>query len=115
LTWNPGTCACVVTASGGYPGNYQRGIEMTGIPEAEAKGAVVFHAGTQVKQGKLLTDGGRVLGVCGTGETFDRAFAQAYAAVEKIKYEGKYYRRDIGYQVRSADSLAKTSDNLPNS
>jgi phosphoribosylamine---glycine ligase len=115
LAWKAGTCACVVTASGGYPGKYQRGIEMAGIPEAEANGAVVFHAGTQVKQDKLLTDGGRVLGICGTGETFDRAFAQAYEAVEKINYEGKYYRRDIGYQVRSAASLAQTSDNLANS
>jgi phosphoribosylamine---glycine ligase len=113
LAWNPGTCACVVTASGGYPGKYQRGIELSGIPEAEANGAVVFHAGTQVKAEKLLTDGGRVLGVCGTGETFDRAFAQAYAAVAKISYEGKYYRRDIGYQVRSAPSLAQVLAESP--
>lgn len=106
LAWKSGTSACVVTASGGYPGSYRKGIEMTGIAAAETNGAVVFHAGTQVKAGQLVTDGGRVLGVCGTGETFDAAFAQAYAAVEQITYEGKYYRRDIGYQVRSPQSLA---------
>ncbi len=109
LQWHPGTAACVVTASGGYPSRYAKGIEMKGLDSAAATGAVVFHAGTQRQGAKLLTDGGRVLGVTATGTTFDQAFANAYAAVEKIHYDGKYYRRDIGYQVRSAESLA----NLP--
>jgi phosphoribosylamine---glycine ligase len=106
LKWHPGAAACVVTASGGYPGSYAKGIEISGLDNAAQTGAVVFQAGTQLTNGKLLTDGGRVLGITATGVTFDRAFATAYAAVEKIHYEGKYYRRDIGYQVRSAESLA---------
>jgi phosphoribosylamine--glycine ligase len=99
IDWKPGVSACVVIAAGGYPEAYPKGLPLKGIEQAEAKGGVVFHAGTKLKQKQLVTDGGRVLGVTATGETFKAAIAQAYAAVEAIEFEGMYYRRDIGHRV----------------
>lgn len=100
LTWKSGACACVVLASGGYPGSFAKKKVITGIDSAEATGAVVYHAGTQLHQQQLLTDGGRVLNVTAVGESFDLAFAKAYTAAESIEFEGIYYRRDIGHRVR---------------
>lgn len=100
VRWKPGASACVVMAAGGYPGNYQKGDLITGIDAAQAQGATVFHAGTRLNNNEVQTDGGRVLNVTATGETFDDAFTRAYAAVECIQFEGRYYRRDIGYRVR---------------
>ncbi|MDX9754872.1 MAG: phosphoribosylamine--glycine ligase, partial [bacterium] len=94
---------CVILASGGYPEIYEKGKEITGIAEAEAavgSDVMVFHAGTAWAQDRLVTSGGRVLGVTGIGYNFDNACKKAYAAVEKIHFEGVYYRRDIGYRVR---------------
>ena len=96
IRWKDGASVCVVLASGGYPGSYQKGKTITGIEEAEAKGAEVFHAGTQLKQQQLVTDGGRVLGVTAAGETLEQAISKAYAAVDCIQFEGVYCRRDIG-------------------
>ncbi|MEB3293568.1 MAG: phosphoribosylamine--glycine ligase [Synechococcales bacterium] len=101
LTWKPEVCACVVAASGGYPAAYQKGFPITGIDTAEQEGAIVFHAGTAVRQGKLVSDGGRVLGVTAVGNDFDDACDRAYHALEAIHFEGMYFRRDIGYRVRS--------------
>jgi phosphoribosylamine--glycine ligase len=103
IAWKPGAAACVVVAAAGYPGAYQKGLPITGIEAAESLGAIVFHAGTR-KQPTLVTDGGRVLGVTATGDNFDSAIANAYAAVDRIQFEGMYYRRDIGYRVRSAEA-----------
>jgi phosphoribosylamine--glycine ligase len=91
-----GASVCVVLASGGYPGSYQKGKVITGIEEAEAQGAEVLHAGTQLKHQQLVSDGGRVLGVTATGETLEQAISKAYAAVDCIQFEGVYCRRDIG-------------------
>lgn len=102
LAWKPGAAACVVAAAQGYPGSYQKGHAITGIQQAQEQGAIVFQAGTQFKQQQLLTDGGRVLGVTATGETFEQAIAQAYAAMNYIQFEGMYYRKDIGYRVTKA-------------
>lgn len=102
LVWKSGASACVVMAAPGYPGKYPKGLEITGIAAAEAAGAIVFHAGTQAKDGQIISNGGRVLGVTALGENFDQAFARAYAAVEMIEFEGKYFRRDIGHRVRSS-------------
>ncbi len=100
IRWQPGVAVCVVLASGGYPGNYEKGKVITGIPEAEALGATVFHAGTKLlESGELVTDGGRVLGVTAVGETFEAARAKAYAAVDCIHFEGMYCRRDIGGRI----------------
>ena len=105
LEWDNRVCVCVVCASGGYPGDYLKDKEITGLEEAaKIKEVVVFHAGTRVQgsgfrvQGseKYMTAGGRVLGVTGLGETIQQAIKQTYQAVEKIKFEGMHYRRDIG-------------------
>ncbi|HEY9860407.1 MAG TPA: phosphoribosylglycinamide synthetase C domain-containing protein, partial [Candidatus Obscuribacterales bacterium] len=104
IAWNSGAAACVVMAAGGYPGTYQKGQVITGIDAAESTGAVVFHAGSQLKHQKVLSDGGRVLGVTATGNDFDEAIANAYQAVERIHFEGAYYRRDIGHRVRTTSA-----------
>ncbi|MGC9525094.1 MAG: phosphoribosylamine--glycine ligase [Limnospira sp.] len=101
IKWKPGVSVCVVLASGGYPGPYEKGKVITGIEAAEATGAVVFHAGTRRENGQLLTDGGRVLGVTAAGEDVESAIANAYRAVDCINFEGMYYRRDIGFRIRS--------------
>lgn len=100
ICWKQGACMSVVMASGGYPGDYEKGKVITGIEQAESKGAIVFHAGTQLRENQILTDGGRVLGVTAVAENFEEAIAQAYAATDCIQFEGNYYRRDIGWRVK---------------
>lgn len=87
---------CVVLAAAGYPGKVRPGDEITGIEEAERRGAVVFHAGTKMDGGRLVTAGGRVLGVTHSGPTLQEAIRRTYAACEAIRFEGMQYRRDIG-------------------
>ena len=88
---------CVAIASGGYPGTYRTGLPIEGIDAAERReGVRVFHAGTAERDGKLVTAGGRVLGVTGTGDDLATAVARAYAAVGDIHFEGMHFRRDIG-------------------
>jgi phosphoribosylamine---glycine ligase len=99
LKWKEGSAVCVVVAAGGYPEAYEKGKTIEGIELAEAEGAIVFHAGTRSIDGKILSDGGRVLGVTATGANFDEAIAKVYPAVSKISFEGMYYRRDIGHRV----------------
>lgn len=104
IAWKSGAAACVVIAAGGYPGAYAQGKIITGIDAAEALGANVFHAGTKsplTHRSSLLTDGGRVLAVTGTGDNFEQALALAYDAINQIQFEEMYYRRDIGYRVKS--------------
>ena len=97
VEWYDGACACVVMASGGYPGSYKKGIEIKGLNEkGNVDGAVVYHAGTAIKDDKLVTNGGRVLGVTAKGENLAEALEKAYEAVKKIDFEGVHYRRDIG-------------------
>ena len=92
------TAITVVMASGGYPGNYDEGIEISGIERANRLGKV-FHAGTKVVEGKVLTAGGRVLGVTAMGQSVSEAQAIAYKMVEEISFDGAYCRRDIGYRA----------------
>jgi len=88
---------CVAVASGGYPGSYPRGLPIDGIDRAERReGVHVFHAGTAERDGKLVTAGGRVLGVTATAGDLATAVTRAYAAVGDIHFEGMHYRRDIG-------------------
>jgi phosphoribosylamine--glycine ligase len=87
---------CVVLAAAGYPGKPRTGDEITGIEEAERRGAVVFHAGTKFENGRLLTAGGRVLGVTASGASLAEAIQRTYWACEAIRFEGMQYRRDIG-------------------
>jgi phosphoribosylamine--glycine ligase len=96
LSWKQQSTACVVLASGGYPGTYKRGLPITGLDEAQAGGATVFHAGTMLREGRPVTAGGRVLGVTASGDTLADALKNTYSAVEKIHFEGCHYRRDIG-------------------
>ena len=98
--WNLGSAFCVVVASGGYPDAYEKGKEISGIERAKAKGAIVFQAGTKLERSRLITDGGRVLGITAVGVDFAEAVAIAYDAVESIQFEGMYYRRDIGHKYR---------------
>ncbi len=102
IAWKKGAAATVVAASGGYPGDYEKGKVITGIPEAEAAGVTVFHAGTKLQNQQILTDGGRVLNITGIGESFEQALNQAYAGIQHINFEGMYYRRDIGHRVKGS-------------
>jgi phosphoribosylamine--glycine ligase len=96
LQWDPRPAVCVVMASGGYPGGYEKGFEISGIEEADAMdGVKVYHAGTAVRDGKLVTNGGRVLGVTALGATIADAQARAYEAAAKIHWQDCYYRKDI--------------------
>ncbi|MBD1825351.1 phosphoribosylamine--glycine ligase [Cyanobacteria bacterium FACHB-DQ100] len=101
IEWKSGAATCVVVAAGGYPGSHPKGLPVSGIQAAEETGAAVFHAGTQLKQAQLITDGGRVFGVTAIGETFDQSIEAAYRAVDRIQFEGMYYRRDIGSRVKT--------------
>lgn len=95
--WESRAAVCIVLASGGYPGPIEKGKVITGIEEASKDpDIVVFHAGTARKEGKVVTNGGRVLGVTALGATLEEARTKAYAAADKISFEGKQLRRDIG-------------------
>lgn len=97
VQWKDGYAVTVVLASPGYPNNYPKGLPITGIEEAEKlDDIVVFHAGTALKDGQLVTAGGRVLNVTATGPTLNEALDKAYAAVQLINFKGMHYRTDIG-------------------
>jgi len=96
LRWDPRPAVCVVMASEGYPGSYEKGKKITGLDEAEQlPGVIIFHAGTKRQDGDIITNGGRVLGITALGETIAEAKQKAYTAVDKIEFDGAYCRRDI--------------------
>jgi phosphoribosylamine--glycine ligase len=102
LEWEAPASLCVVLASGGYPGRYEKGKPITGLEAAGALPQVtVFHAGTALDGDTVITSGGRVLSVTAIGETIDEAAERAYAAVDEIDFEGKQLRRDIGWRART--------------
>jgi phosphoribosylamine--glycine ligase len=90
---------CVVMASGGYPGDYEKDKQITGIDDAEAEGLLVFHAGTEIRDGKLVSSGGRVLGVTALGDTFEECIDRAYRGISKIHFDNAHYRTDIGRRL----------------
>lgn len=101
IEWREGACVCVVLASGGYPLAYEKGKEITfGDLDEDV---VLCHAGTKNVDGKIVTDGGRVLGVCARGETIEDARQKAYKNAEKISFDGMYYRKDIGIKYRDVE------------
>lgn len=103
VEWSDDACACVIMASGGYPKSYPKGIEITGLSNGQLDGVTVYHAGTKLQDNKLVTSGGRVLGVTALCDTLENALKKSYDAVEKIHFEGAHYRRDIGKRALEAN------------
>jgi phosphoribosylamine---glycine ligase len=101
--WDERVALGVVLASGGYPGNYAKGLVIKGLNEVELVNSKIFHAGTAEQAGEVVTAGGRVLCACALGESVQEAQSKAYAVVKKIHWEGVYYRTDIGYRAIARD------------
>jgi len=101
LRWDPRPAICVVMAAGGYPGEYRKGAEVIGLDDVVSDDVMVFHAGTKRLGGKVVTAGGRVLGVTARGPTLAEAQKRAYQTVERIHFDGACYRRDIGAKALS--------------
>lgn len=96
IQWDDNACACVIMASPGYPKSYPKGLEITGLTDGQMEGVTVYHAGTAVDGDRLVTSGGRVLGVTALGGDLAQALDKSYAAVEKIHFDNAHYRKDIG-------------------
>ena len=101
VEWSDGAAACVILASGGYPSHYEKGKVMT-FPASTPANVTLYHAGDKLADGKLVTNGGRVLGVTATAATLKEALADAYAAAETVDFDGKYLRHDIGRRALAA-------------
>ncbi len=99
IEWKSAVSTCVTIAAHGYPGQYERGKIIGGIDSANTEGTIVFHAGTQLKDNRLLSDGGRVLGVTSIAPDFATAIDRAYQGVRLITFEGMYYRQDIAQRA----------------
>ncbi len=99
ITWSNGAACCVVLASGGYPGSYEKGKVIFGLDAIAGPNIIVFHAGTKITDSHLVTNGGRVLGVTAVGDDLKQALAKAYQAIDGINFDGKQYRSDIGAKV----------------
>jgi phosphoribosylamine--glycine ligase len=96
VAWRPDAAVCVVAASSGYPGAYETGVPIAGIEDAERiEGVMVFQAGTAVRDGRVVTAGGRVLGVTALGADVPAAIERAYGAMDRIRFAGMHFRRDI--------------------
>ena len=105
IEWSDDACACVIMASGGYPKSYPKGIEIKGLTDGQLDGVTVYHAGTAIKDGKLVTSGGRVLGVTALGDTLEHALERSYDAVKHIEFDGAHYRNDIGKRALSVKNV----------
>jgi len=101
VEWSDGAAACVILASGGYPGSYEKGKIMT-FPESTPANVSIIHAGSKIAGDKLVTNGGRVLGITAAAPTLAEALKDAYAAAETVDFEGKYMRHDIGQRALAA-------------
>lgn len=101
VEWSGGAAACVILASGGYPSHYEKGKPIT-FPASTPENVTVYHAGDKLQGGKLVTSGGRVLGISATAPTLETALADAYEAAETITFDGKFMRRDIGRRALAA-------------
>jgi len=97
IKWDNNACACVILASGGYPGTYRKGLPITGLDQnGQAPNITVYHSGTSYVNNEFQTNGGRVLGITATGKTIEEAIRNAYSGISKIYFEGCHYRKDIG-------------------
>ena len=103
IEWDERACTCVIMASGGYPKSYSKGIEIKGLTDGQLDGVTVYHAGTKLDGDKLVTSGGRVLGVTALGDTLEAALEKSYAGVKSISFDGAHFRNDIG--KRALDAL----------
>lgn len=99
IEWSEEATVCVVLAAGGYPGNYDKNKEINGIKNAEEKGLLVFHAGTKEENGKIYTNGGRVLNVAAMGKDIKEAVKNVYENIDNINFENMYYRKDIAHRA----------------
>ena len=99
IEWSDEACTCVIMASGGYPKSYPKGIEIKGLTDGQLDGVTVYHAGTAIKDGTLVTAGGRVLGITALGDTLEQALAKSYEAVKNIEFDNAHYRKDIGQRA----------------
>jgi len=100
IKWFNKACTCVVLASKGYPEKYEKGFEIFGLEKTKKlKNTIVFHAGTKKEENKVLTNGGRVLNVCGLGKTIKESIDNAYKGVKQINFNGMHYRKDIGFKA----------------
>jgi phosphoribosylamine--glycine ligase len=103
VKWKSESAVTVVAASGGYPGEYATGKLIEGIDrDPQSEGCLIFHAGTRIENGQVLTDGGRVLAVTGTGQDITEAASRAYAGIKHIHFEGMHYRHDIAGRALKA-------------
>lgn len=102
IEWSDDACTCLIMASGGYPKSYPKGIEIKGLTDGQLEGVTVYHAGTAIKDGKLVTSGGRVLGITALGSSLQEALKKSYAAAKEITFDGAHYRKDIGQRALKA-------------
>jgi phosphoribosylamine--glycine ligase len=111
IEWDPRAAVCVVMASKGYPGDYDKGMPIHGLKEvSRLKDVFVFQAATASEKGQVVTNGGRVLGVTGLGEDITKAIDRTYQAVKMISWEGVHYRTDIGKKAVSRKQKAESSN-----
>ena len=101
IEWEEGACVCLVLASGGYPESYEKGKEIT-IGDLDPD-VILCHAGTSMKDGKLVTSGGRVMGVCAKAATIEDARKKVYKNAGKINFDKMYYRKDIGIKYKDVE------------
>ena len=99
VEWHDDHAVCVVMTSGGYSGPYQNGFPIRGLKSQDMEGAIIFHAGTAKKKDKIVTAGGRVLGITGRGKTLAEAQAMAYRTIKTISFHGCHYRHDIAHRA----------------
>jgi phosphoribosylamine--glycine ligase len=101
IDWKKEFSVCVVLASGGYPGNFQKGFEIKGLEDIKSKDTIIFHAGTKLENGKFITSGGRVLSIVSTAPDIESAIDKVYLNVSKVKFDGLHYRKDIAWRALS--------------